>query len=174
MPSRAAIKASSSIDVGSLRELDKSFDALERKILRGALRSALPQAARPAVKMAREKAPVNSEILKKSLGTRVVTSRDGAVSVWISARRKMSEVVRVGTRDDGTPIMRRQTPARYIHLVELGTSKLLARPFLRPALDASRDAVVDKFRELAGGEIVRKVAERYRRAAARGNLRQGR
>lgn len=44
---------------------------------------------------------------------------------------------------------------QYSHLLELGTSKMAARPFLRPAFDANKDKVV----EILTGQIRKSIDE---------------
>jgi HK97 gp10 family phage protein len=52
--------------------------------------------------------------------------------------------------------------AYYWHFVEFGTSRMAAQPFLRPAIEDNRDAVVGSYRDRAS-RIVDAIAAKLRR-----------
>jgi HK97 gp10 family phage protein len=52
-----------------------------------------------------------------------------------------------------------QVYAEYAHYVEFGTSKMSARPFLRPALDEHKNEIIEAIEKQAAEEI-RKAAQK--------------
>ena len=86
---------------------------------------------RKALRIAKRLVPVDQGLLKKSLGVKTYKDgKKGAVSTTVGARKGFREVVEV----DGKRRVR--DPQKYAHLVEFGTQRTAARPFLRPALQA--------------------------------------
>lgn len=59
----------------------------------------------------------------------------------------------------GNPDTGRKGNTPHWHLIELGTEKARAQPFLRPALDSNIGAVIDKFAIELDKEIEKALAE---------------
>ena len=96
-----------------LKVLAKDIDALGKNFARSTLRTALRAATKPVVMRAKDKAPVRTGNLKRSIRGEASVKRDGRGEARVGFGR--------GGRH-GVPI-------------ELGTSTQAARPMLRPALD---------------------------------------
>lgn len=105
---------------------------LKRKVLRDAVREAL----KPVRSAAKAKAPIRWGYLKRSLGLKVKTYPSGNV-VGLTGPRSNFRVPdpRGGQTKSGKPKSIR--PAWYAHLVEGGTKRARAKPFLGPAADAN-------------------------------------
>jgi len=61
----------------------------------------------------------------------------------------------------GQPI--RRDPRNYAHLIEYGTSKMAARPFIRPALDSAGDQIIaglQKGYEIGLAKVIKKIRSR--------------
>lgn len=99
-----------------LRKLNHLKGAAARRVMRGALN----KASTPILKDARKKAPVDTKALRKSLGRKSKTYRNGNVVVLVGPR--------TGHRDEKTG----RVPTRYAHLAER------AKPYLRPAYDDNK------------------------------------
>lgn len=118
-------------DRQTIRKLKRMSDIATRRIMRPAVTKALV----PINKAAKRKAPVETGLLKKSIGTRVKTyARAGIVWGGVAPRSGYKTV-----DEDG----RSRDPVNYAHLVELGHMAygnvyIPARPFLRPAIDTQR------------------------------------
>lgn len=141
--------------VDGLQQLFASLASLENKIKRKILRKAATAAGGIILKRARQLVIKDTGLLKKSLGKKIKAYPSGVVVAVVGPRKGFRQPV---TRIKGrkTPKTEIANPTKYAHLVELGTVKAPARPFLKPAIDgqqsAIRDAVANAIRqELAKG-----------------------
>ena len=115
--------------IEGLDELSEQVDQLKASFGRTTLRTALRNAVKPVLKLAKAKVPVASGRLKRSLASRASVTKSGFGVGDVFARR--------GGGYEGY----------HAHLIELGTSTQRARPFLRPAqIEADRSgAIVNAF-----------------------------
>src|SRR5262245_9956684 len=162
---------------GELQGLSGVLQALER-LKQGArnriLRKALTQAARPMTKDARARAPRESGLLKKSIGSVTRTDKKGFVLVVIGPRTGFKREVKIkktrvfrqrGSRTvfvaKPTPdqLVMLRNPVKYAHLVELGTRFRRARPFLRPAFTSNEKGALNTIARIAWDEIARLAAK---------------
>ena len=113
------------------RKLAKKFEKLASTAVRNrVVRRPLSAALTPINKAAKRNVPVDKGFLKKSIGKKVKAYPGG---VWGGVGpRTGGQFEHVD--EDG----RKHVPANYGHLVELGTEKTRAQPFLRPALDSNK------------------------------------
>lgn len=123
------------VQVQNLPALQRDFSNLTAKMQRGVLRDALRAAARPVVASAKTKVPVRTGALKKGISQRVSVKGSKAEAI-IGFRRKDF----------------------YGRFIELGTSKMSAKPFLRPALDESQQKIEEAFAQAINRGIERKTA----------------
>lgn len=121
------------------------------------LRRALDAATKPILAAARQLVPVESGALRKSLGRRVKTYRgSGVVAVIIGPRRGQKREVertpkgrlRVVPRKRATGAGGYRNPTRYAHLVERGSRRSKAEPFLAPAMSRCRSQAEATLRRL--------------------------
>lgn len=143
-------------EVEGLRELVLALDHLKNAVRNRILRKAVGDGARIIAKAAKQKAPVRSKadapsnitplkLLKKSIGSKVKVYRNSGKVVGIVGPRtgfktQIGSRVRKGKKSKpGDPIY--ENPTNVAHLLELGTKRSRARPFLRPALDQSKEQV---------------------------------
>ncbi len=166
-------------DVELMRLLENLPDKVFKKVIGKASRKAMA----PVVKSARRKAPAETGLLRKSLGTKQKAYKKNGVTVTIVGPRKgFKSKVKVDDGRGGTRTESRN-PANYAHLVEFGTrphstsagvssrSKdertkaftatqttkhpgTQAQPFMRPAFDQNRGNIVRiMHEELAAGVV---------------------
>ena len=114
----------------SFDQLNKKLDVLNKKIERQAKRQTLSRAATPIVKEAKRTASNRFGHLKKSIQSKVKTYKKGGQVIAIVGARKEYQV----TDDMGKKIR----PAKYFHLIEYGTKKIKANPFLRNAFEKTK------------------------------------
>jgi HK97 gp10 family phage protein len=133
--------------VDGLRQLNKALQELPLKIRGAPLRTATRKASMVIRNEARSKVPVNTGLLKRE----IITSRSRSQSsegretfvVMVKqlvkkyantkANRRMN---RVGKK------FKTEGLAYYWKFLEFGTSKMRARPFMRPAFDSKKQEAV--------------------------------
>lgn len=135
--------------------------ALMRKLAALAKPSSVRRVMRPSIragcsivnKAAKARAPKRTGALKKSIGVKIKSMRNG--TIWGGVGPRLGYEV---TMPDGSI----HDPAMVGHMVELGhggPNPAPAHPFLRPALDANRAIAIAKIATKAR-ERLRKEAER--------------
>lgn len=125
----------------NVKDLMSSLDGLKNAVKNRILKKAVNKGCKIILKAAKAKAPRETGLLKKSLGSKVKVYRNTGVVVGIVGPRKgfRQEVLRKKGR--WFPAMVISDPIRYAHLVELGTSHSQAKPFLGPAVNDSSVAI---------------------------------
>lgn len=135
-----------------LKPLLDRLGQLPRKLARKALRRAVTIATRKLARAAKDRAKgfKRTGTLWKSLGSKVkVYASSGAVVGIVGARQGFRTQIGVAKKDSaettryprktGDPIY--ANPVKYLHLVELGTHRSRANPFLADALRATRSVI---------------------------------
>jgi len=130
-----------SFKVTGAKEIAAALKRLPRDLQRAAETAVLREGAKPIAKAAKARAPQDSGLLKKSIGYRV-KKVDGVNSARIGPRTGMKQQV-TRKRPNGTTYTETADPNKYSHLVELGSSRNPAKPFIRPAVDASKGDVIN-------------------------------
>ena len=168
------------LQVTGLHALDAQLTQLSKAAGRAALKRGLAKAAAPLVEKMKAAAPVLSGDLRRAIvaspkstagdsgkaafaaAMRAGGTRAGAVIALRDANRenggKPAAVLFVGVSG---------APASVAHLYEFGSSHQPARPFMRPAWDGDRDAMLARIKADLTAEITKSIA----RATKRGTLR---
>ena len=152
-------------DTALIAALDKLKAATVRKIVRPAVRTAISPINKAAKRKAPKRAPIEGYSggqLRKSIGIKEKTYPNGVVWAAVGARKGFLLLVpRPGSKTHGIDQVMRIDPVKYQHLVEFGTRRSEARPFLRPAFDEHKGEAFNilRFRCWAG------IADEARRAA---------
>ena len=126
------------------KNLDKLLDALPAQMSKRVVRGSLLKSAQPILRAAKRNVPVRTGDLKKSLAAVKGGKREerrGEVKVLIGARRS------------------KRFRGFHAHLVEFGTAKTKAQPFLGPALIQNRQ----RQRRI----LVREIASRTHKEASK-------
>jgi HK97 gp10 family phage protein len=141
------------IKITGLNELRVALEKLPKEMQRTTETTALREGMKPVLKTARSLAPKgkgdHSGLLKKSIGMNVRKSR-GQVTARVGPRSGFkkslgTKIARVtkGKRVAGQPYEAFKDPVKYAHLVEMGTSRQPARPFIRPAVESNTGAITE-------------------------------
>lgn len=86
-------------------------------------RAALRDVSKLIRKMAKQKVPVFLGVLKSNIAT------------WVRKDKRTGDVeLHIGIYDTRTSKKKNKTPAYHAHLLEFGTAKMEAQPFLTPAV----------------------------------------
>ena len=123
-----------------LRALEKLPFNIEKNIIVGSTRAG----AKVVSDEARRLVPVRYGALKKSIGVLKRKSKRGEITFGVSPRK--------GGKHNGF----------YGRFIELGTSKMIARPFLRPALEKSVNEVLQASKKYIEVRIPKEVAKARR------------
>lgn len=160
--------------VNGFADLEKALRDLPDKIAKKAMASASMAGARVLANAVKDSAPVASHIhwrydyRRKARGG----GRKGKIEKFLVYPGNIKFNVRVKrARTSGGqfeamysvgPMKRGGTPSTdpfYWRFVEFGTSKMAARPFLRPAFDAKRNEIIEAMRARLAERIDREVAK---------------
>lgn len=129
-----------SVEIVGLKELDRALQELAWPAARRALRKGMRQGANVVRDEARAKAPVRTGNLKRKIRTRERSEEAGNMRFAVEVPRG----------------------AFYGLFLEYGTSKMAAKPFMRPAAENKTEAAVTKMRD-ALAEAIQIEMRRTRR-----------
>ncbi len=123
--------------IDGLQPLLRTLAEAGKNVQKKGTRKAVGAAGKIILKAAKTRVRRKSGLLARSLGRKVKVYRGSGVAVAVVGPRKgfKMEVVR-----DGRTVL--SDPIRYAHLVEFGTVKSQAFPFLTPALQESQQQVL--------------------------------
>lgn len=109
----------------------------------------------PVAEAARELVPVDSGDLRESIRL-AAAKEEGRISAGIIMKGgKQSWEIETGDGDETLTFSRRVDASWRWHFTEFGTSSRPAQPFLRPAFDQNRDAVLQIFTDEIRASIER-------------------
>lgn len=115
------------------KQVQDAFKALPAKIQRQLMRKGLRDGGRIVRARARELVPVDQGDLKKSIKVR--GSKAGKQAAFLNKKLGGNRNIQVGVQV--------VAEAPHAHLVEKGTKRMAAQPFLKPALDEKQEAIFD-------------------------------
>ncbi|MEX3950618.1 HK97-gp10 family putative phage morphogenesis protein [Paraburkholderia sp. EG287A] len=153
-----------SFDVRGLAEMERFLTTLPEEVERKMLYGALMGAAFPILEQARENVRRNFGTSVRYTGTlerALVRGRNRrtkfAARVDIKIRRPRQKGKRTMRGTSGTPVLKPfGDDAFYARFLEFGTSRMIARPFLRPAVNAKTAVATERF-----ARTLRKRMEAY-------------
>ena len=117
-------------EIKGLKELSKALKAFPENIQNNILNSAIRAGIVTIQKEAKKNVPKRKRKLEKAI---VIKKRRPKNKNMI----KYQLGIRQGSKDD----------AYYGHIVEFGSSKMEAKPFMRPALESKADEVINEVRK---------------------------
>lgn len=130
--------------VDGLAEMDRKLRALGPDIARKGLRSAVGAGARVILNQAKARAPVDTGTLRRALYMKPIREESS------DSRQTYFVGVRSGKKEQ-----KKNRDAWYWRLVEFGTEKASAQPFLRPAFEAGKFQALERIKS--------KLAERIQK-----------
>ena len=148
------------VRIEGLRELNAALARLPRELDRKVLNAALMAGARPMVETIKARAPVDTGTLARNIRARPVRPYPGTTAtVEIGVRRlnkRQVNLLREKARKAG------QSPrvnAWYWRFLEFGTSKMPARPFMRPGFEAQKLGVIESIKLALARRIEREATK---------------
>lgn len=131
------------------KELSRQLNNLDRQMAQNIVRRAMTQAAKPVVQTARALVRRKSGRLAKSIKSKVLKSR------WNRGSRRIGRVIVTGSRKElGIPA---DASGYYPSTLELGSSHVPAKPYLRPAIDRNERIVRNVLRTVIGQGIDKQI-----------------
>ena len=109
---------------------------IQNNVLAGAVRAG----AKPLVDAARTNVPVDTGNLKKSIGINRKKTKDKS-TVWFTVSPRKGGV------NDGF----------YGHMIEFGTSKMTAQPFMRPAFESQDNQSIEATKRYIAERIDKEI-----------------
>lgn len=140
------------IKIEGLKELQDALRELPKSTGKNVMRRVLLARAEPVAEAARQLVPIDKGNLQASIN----------VSTRLT-RRQRGRHRKVHRDDVEVFVGPGSNPAG--HLQEFGTSRHPAQPFMRPAWDRAKDAVLEGIKEDMWAEIEKVVQRRAKRAA---------
>lgn len=137
-------------DVVGFQELDRALKQLPKNIEQKVLRNIAGAGVRALAKQTKANAPVETGKLRKNITTKTTRAKMGKATGYVVIRTQ-------GKAADAKN-------AFYWRFVEFGTSKMSARPFIRPALDQASGRALDQARKAGIRGVEREATKLGRRA----------
>lgn len=137
----------SSVEIKGLRELERAMKELPKKMHRRILNASLAAGARLIEREAKERVPILKThtlrrlpgVIRRNIRVRPVRPQDGNnATVIVSVRNLSAKQITVFKRATGQKGAFNPNDPFYWRFVEFGTSKMAARPFLRPAFESRK------------------------------------
>jgi HK97 gp10 family phage protein len=167
------------VHVAGLRELLQGLAELPAELGKGAIYAALGGAARVVRDEARARAPVlQTPTRNRKPGTvrdairasrsKVNKGQNGLWEVIVRVKPLKGRQVAKFKKETGKAGNQNPNDPFYWWFLEFGTSKLAARPFLRPAFDTTKDAQLAAMRKRMKAGLAaaaRKIEQQVKRAA---------
>jgi HK97 gp10 family phage protein len=119
------------VQIEGLPRATKRIQGLERAVRNQVVKASLTAAVLPILDAMITGCPVDTGNLRDSLGMRYKQYKSGKVHVVVIGPRR---------GEKWTNEKSKMRASRYAHLLEFGTSKMPAQPFIRPAWDANKGA----------------------------------
>jgi HK97 gp10 family phage protein len=138
----------------------KVADNLKTSLKKRGMKRAVKQAVQPVLAAVKSEAQTVQRygFLQKSIGLKVVAYPNGAAGI-VGPRSKSSYTKGSYTRGKRKGEGRKFQPSKYAHLVEKGTKRSRARPFLQPALDRTKAGYMATVGTLIQQEIDKELSK---------------
>lgn len=143
-------------EIEGLPHVIEQLRQLPKKLAKKALRTVVGAAGTILLRNAKARCPRHLGILRKSLGKKIKVYSSGVGVSIVGARKGFRQQIGVRVKDSGPgarypkkagdPIY--ADPAKYLHLVELGTARNTATHFLTEARNASKAAILKQAQDI--------------------------
>lgn len=142
------------VTITGLKPLLGKLAGLRSTQARAVRRRALMEASKPILQTAKSLAPVETGLLRRSLGRRVRSYRSGStIVVIIGPRSGFKQEVK---RKKGFVLA---NPTKYAHLTEFGTYRTPGTHWLERSEEQTREQVVSKLKEAVAAGIEKEFSK---------------
>ncbi len=151
-------------EIKGLKELSKALKAFPQNVQKNILRSSIRAAASDILKEARKNVPKRRGALRKSLA--IVPRRyrtKSLIGFYVGPRTDILKQELISAGIEEKKLVSKNTGFQYSSvmnyggLVELGSSKMAASPYLRPALESKADEVINEVRKKMSQRIDKEI-----------------
>lgn len=144
------------VKVAGLEDLKRAVEELTADLRKRVIIGALKDAAQPIVKAAKATTAFNDRTGSVRRNIRVAASKvfqgkNGVIGVYVNVRVPKARRIK-GTK---LRVKAKQNDPYYWKFLELGTKKMRAHPFLKPAAEANFTAALDIFKTQLAARIVK-------------------
>jgi HK97 gp10 family phage protein len=174
--SRTLLRSTETVSISGFDEVKAGLKQLARATERNVLKRSATKAMEPMVAVAKDYAPVKSGRLRSAIHLSVgfddpdfrKRARAAFVATGSAAgvkRTKGGGMVLAQIKVGGRAGLEHGEGAPYANLIELGTVRIAAHPFLRPAFDSKHAEALALLRDSLTVEVRKAVARRARKLA---------
>ena len=166
------------VSTSGFRDLEKALAELPKATARNVLKRTLVKAGEPIAEKARELAPVDKGRLRDSIVVSArIKNKVGNAEFSAAMRAGLGQAAAVQAMRDARRGANGSFAEVYVgpeagrgfygHLVEFGTSRTAAQPFMRPAWDAEQRSALEIIKSELGNQIIaaaRRIAKSKRQS----------
>ena len=153
------------VKINGIKSIVKALDDLPKEYKKSGERSALRAGVKPIVKTARTNALKSKKtgLLIKSIGTTVRKLKTGELTGRVGIRSGFKgkslgfKIVKKG-KNKGQSRESFADPRHYAHLVEYGTSRTAAKPFMRKAVESNQGNALNEMAKALEKSIMKTAA----------------
>lgn len=164
--------ARTDFDLKGLKELHDKLEELPRGLQRGVLKRAGTEALEPMADHARAIVPVREGALRASIRIESKTIRSASFRASYAAfKRGGGARPKMRRGEKGTiqvQVVSGGRAAPHAVFVEMGTAKMPAEPFMRPAADSQANATIRRLADAIGKHLTKTATRLARRRAKLG------
>jgi HK97 gp10 family phage protein len=166
---RTLLRSGESVSVEGFSDLHTALKQLARATERNVLRRAATAAMQPMLEVAKDYAPVKTGKLKAAIHLTVGFDDPGFRARARAAFQATGSAAGVKRTKGGGQVLAQirsgGAEVPYASFIELGTVRITAHPFLRPAFDEKHGEALALVRETLTVEVRKAVARRARKLA---------
>lgn len=144
--------------VAGLADLKRALELLPQRVAKNALRGAVNAGATVIRKEAAMLAPVRTGRMKRAVYQKWIREQSGPTQatyyVAVRAGKQYRAITKRRRVKGQTVVVTSNQDAFYWKFVEFGTSKMSARPFLRPAFEVRKSEAVERIKSYLAERIV--------------------
>lgn len=154
------------LNITGMKDLQRAIAQLAPELQNRAYKSVITEGGRVIQREAKSRVARKSGLLRKSINVKGMVFKSGTAHAIIGIKRSVRGKPKTVIGRNGKSRKVTPTPANYAHLVEYGTAHSAAAPFMRPAVDATKNTVfagMVKGLDKALSRAVRKIAKTGKR-----------